>query len=326
MYSVVFKQEEAHEDGIWTVAWAKSDKDGMENIVTGSLDDMVKCWHWENDELKLRWTLEGHQLGVISVDINPTGTVAASSSLDSHIRLWDLEVGQQMRSIDAGPGIDAAEGGGKPCPIKANPVFFRRKVDAWTLTFSPDGKFLASGSHSGKINLFRVEDGKKETSMDTRGKFTLSIAYSPDGKFIASGAIDGIVNIFDLQSGKLLHTLEGHAMPIRSLCFSPDSQLLATASDDGHIKVYDVQHANLAGTLSGHGSWVHSVHFCPDNTHFVSSSADRTVKVWNAGTRQCVASFYDHLEQVWQAKYNGNGSKIVSVSDDKAIHIYDCPI
>lgn len=30
--------------------------------------------------------------------------VAASSSLDSHIRLWDLEVGQQMRSIDAGPG------------------------------------------------------------------------------------------------------------------------------------------------------------------------------------------------------------------------------
>lgn len=42
----MFKQEEAHEDGIWTVAWAKSDKDGMENIVTGSLDDMVKCWHW----------------------------------------------------------------------------------------------------------------------------------------------------------------------------------------------------------------------------------------------------------------------------------------
>ena len=28
----------------------------------------------ENDELKLRWTLEGHQLGVVSVDINPTGT------------------------------------------------------------------------------------------------------------------------------------------------------------------------------------------------------------------------------------------------------------
>jgi WD repeat-containing protein 61 len=79
--------------------------------------------------------------------------VAASSSLDSHIKLWDLESGKQYKSIDAGP------------------------VDAWTICFSPDSRFLASGSHMGKINLFGVESGKKETSLDTRGRFTISIAY-----------------------------------------------------------------------------------------------------------------------------------------------------
>lgn len=31
-------------------------------------------------------------------------TVAASSSLDSHIRIWDLESGKQMKAIDCGPG------------------------------------------------------------------------------------------------------------------------------------------------------------------------------------------------------------------------------
>ena len=40
--------------------------------------------------------------------------------------------------------------------------------------------------------------------LDTRGKFTLSIAYSPDGKYIASGAIDGIINIFEMPSGKVV--------------------------------------------------------------------------------------------------------------------------
>ncbi|XP_070554300.1 superkiller complex protein 8-like isoform X1 [Ptychodera flava] len=302
LYTVQFKQEQAHEDSIWSVAWARSETDGTDYIATGSVDDLVKIWKWENDHLELKYTLEGHQLGVVSVDINPAGTIAGSSSLDSHIRLWDLESGKQMRIMDAGP------------------------VDAWTIAFSPDNRMLATGSHTGKINLFGVESGKKENELDTRGKFTLSIAYSPDGKYIASGAIDGIVNIFDIHTGKLLHTLEGHAMPIRSLCFSPDSQLLVTASDDGHIKIYDVQHANLAGTLSGHGSWVLSVNFSPDNTHFVSCSSDKSVKVWDAGTRQCVATFYDHYEQVWQAKYNGNGAKIVSVSDDRAIHVYDCPL
>uniref|UniRef100_A0A3B4WDV8 Superkiller complex protein 8 n=1 Tax=Seriola lalandi dorsalis TaxID=1841481 RepID=A0A3B4WDV8_SERLL len=272
-YSILFKQEHAHDDAIWTAAWGKSEADGSETIVTGSLDDMVKVWKWSDEKLELQWTLEGHQLGVVSVDISHNGAIAASSSLDAHIRLWDLESGKQIKSMDAGP------------------------VDAWTVAFSPDSKYIATGSHLGKVNIFGVESGKKEYSLDTRGKFILSIAYSPDGKYLASGAIDGIINIFDIATGKLLHTLEGHAMPIRSLTFSPDSQLLVTASDDGYIKIYDVQHANLAGTLSGHGSWVLNVAFSPDDTHFV-----------------------------WSVKYNSTGSKIISAGDDRAIHIYDCPM
>lgn len=50
-------------------------------------------------------------------------------------------------------------------------------VDAWSVAFSPDSKHIATGSHLGKVNIFGVESGKKEYSLDTRGKFILSIAY-----------------------------------------------------------------------------------------------------------------------------------------------------
>lgn len=50
-------------------------------------------------------------------------------------------------------------------------------VDAWSVAFSPDSKHIATGSHLGKVNIFGVESGKKEFSLDTRGKFILSIAY-----------------------------------------------------------------------------------------------------------------------------------------------------
>ncbi|MBN3283247.1 WDR61 protein, partial [Polyodon spathula] len=299
-YSILFKQEHAHDDAIWTAAWGRSEKDGTDTIVTGSLDDSVKVWKWTDEKLELQWSLEGHQLGVVSVDISHNGAIAASSSLDAHIRLWDLDSGKQIKSMDAGP------------------------VDAWTVAFSPDSKYVATGSHLGKVNIFGVESGKKEFSLDTRGKFILSIAYSPDGKYLASGAIDGIINIFDIATGKLLHTLEGHAMPIRSLTFSPDSQLLVTASDDGYIKIYDVQHANLAGTLSGHGSWVLNVAFGPDDTHFVSRVS--LLKLENESNYFFSYTNFHDLFQVWSVKYNGNGSKVVSAGDDREIHIYDCPV
>ena len=50
-------------------------------------------------------------------------------------------------------------------------------VDVWTLAFSADSCQLATGSHDGKINLFNVKEGKKQSALDTRGKFIMSIAY-----------------------------------------------------------------------------------------------------------------------------------------------------
>ncbi|XP_011298906.1 WD repeat-containing protein 61 [Fopius arisanus] len=323
MYSLIHKTENAHEDSIWTCAWGKpkrkkennhdnedsrdsmrsNDDESSEYIVTGSVDDSVKVWEHKDGNLKIKHKLSGHSLGVVSVAISSDGTKCASSSLDSSLRLWDLESGDKISSIEVGP------------------------VDIWTVVFSPDDKFIVSGSHAGKIHMYGTESCKEEQTLDTRGgKFTLSVAYSPDEKYIASGAIDGIINIFDVAYGKVLRTLEGHAMPIRSLCFSPDSQLLLTASDDGHMKLYDVQSANVAGTMSGHASWVLGVAFAPDGQKFASSSSDHTVKIWGLAERQCLHTFKDHSDQVWAVKYHPEkNNTLVSVSEDKSINLYEYP-
>lgn len=323
MFSLMHKTENAHEDSIWTCAWgcpkkkeASADNEDSrdsvrsteeeieEYVVTGSVDDLVKVWEQKDGSLKLKHKLSGHSLGVVSVAISSDGLKCASSSLDSSLRLWDLKSGEKISSIEVGP------------------------VDIWTVVFSPDDKFIVSGSHAGEIHLYGTESGKQEQTLNTRGgKFTLSVAYSPDGKYIASGAIDGIINIFDVTYGKVLRTLEGHAMPIRSLCFSPDSQLLLTASDDGHMKLYDVKDAKVAGTLSGHASWVLSVAFAPDGKRFASSSSDHSVKVWELAQRQCLHTFNEHTDQVWAVKYSPvKNNMLVSVSEDKSINLYECPI
>lgn len=69
------------------------------------------------------------------------------------MRIWDLEKGEKIASVDVGP------------------------VDLWTVAFSPDDKYIISGSQAGKITLYSVETAKAEQTLETRGKFILSIAY-----------------------------------------------------------------------------------------------------------------------------------------------------
>lgn len=123
-------------------------------IVTGSLDDTVKVWNVKDKKLELRQQLSGHSLGVVSVAVSNDGSTIASSSLDSGLCIWSAETGQLLNQTALGP------------------------VDLWTVTFSPDGKYVISGSHEGKISLYSVETAKPEVVLDPQnGKFTLSIAY-----------------------------------------------------------------------------------------------------------------------------------------------------
>lgn len=67
-------------------------------------------------------------------------------------------------------------------------------VDTWTVTFSPDSKQIVTGSHPGKVNFVGVESGKKEESLDTRSKFTMSIAYVSIALFLLiTFGVSGII-------------------------------------------------------------------------------------------------------------------------------------
>lgn len=77
----------------------------------------------------------------------------ASSSQDSSLILWDIVTGDKIKTMETGT------------------------ADVWTLDFSPDGKHVITGSNAGKILMFSVETGQQEQVLDTRGKFTLSVAY-----------------------------------------------------------------------------------------------------------------------------------------------------
>ncbi|MEW5297899.1 MAG: hypothetical protein WDW38_003805 [Sanguina aurantia] len=299
----------AHDEGIWSAAWIP----GTSQLLTGSVDEKVKVWEETQEGLRMVHTYEGHTLGVVSVVVDSTGASAASSSLDSMIRVWDLRDGSTKALIETAP------------------------TETWSIACGPQQDALYIATAAGTRNsvvIWRIGDQETsvsgELAMPTAGgeksaktsQFVLSVAYSPDGLRIAAGAMDGTVAVFDTTTSKLLYRLEGHHRPVRCVVFSPDSALLLTACDDMHINLYDVEGGALVDGFSGHESWVLSVAMNPQGTGFVSGGSDAKVKLWDIGSRSCVQTAVEHTDQVWAVAYNSDGTRLLTCGDDKQAIIY----
>lgn len=142
------------------------------------------------------------------------------------------------------------------------------------LAFSPDGRFLASGST--EIKLWRVSDGHLlRTLRKHQGTSTMwSLTFSPDGKLLAS-ADQSVVRLLQVQDGSLLQTLKGK-WSWANAAFSSDGNLLATGDAQG-IKIWRVQDGCLVRTLRGQPPYF--VAFSPDG-QLIASASYGTITLW----------------------------------------------
>ncbi|KAG1368271.1 hypothetical protein COCNU_14G007390 [Cocos nucifera] len=94
--------ENAHDESIWVAAWVPVTNERPALLKAGLVDETVRLWH--PDELaSARPPSRGHTLGVISIAAHPAGTVAASASLNSFIRVFDIDSNASVAALEAPP-------------------------------------------------------------------------------------------------------------------------------------------------------------------------------------------------------------------------------
>lgn len=71
-----------------------------------------------------------------------------------------------------------------------------------SIAFSPDGRYLASGSEDMTIKLWDVSTGREIRMFWGHGVGVASVAFSPDGRHIASGSRDKAINLWDTANGR----------------------------------------------------------------------------------------------------------------------------
>jgi WD40 repeat protein len=260
---------------------------------------------------QLRDAITGDALEDLDLNLPESAVTATAMSPDgrhvatglaypaNEVRLWDR----------ARPGPPAVLAGHKNSVI-------------W-LTFSPDGRQLASYSMDRVLRLWDTSAHKSVAALPGHGLDVCAGTFSPDGRRLVMAGWDRAARIWDTLGGELLGILRCHAQRVSNPVVSRDGSVVAMADENGVVSLWNVDLAIRRGLLLGHESYVYDVTFSPDGRTVASAAWDGTVRLWDAETGRETASLRDRQLINTAVVFSPDGRRIASVARPGQIRVWE---
>ena len=281
-----------HEGPVKAVAFSPDGK----YILTGSDDKTAKLWA-VTSERSLQ-TFVGRVSGVTCAAMAPDGKTILAGYSDEKLKQWDL-FDRALKTLSSKTGY------------------------LTSLTFSPDSKFILTGSgNSAKLSDF--SGSAQQTFTGHAGEIN-TVAISSDGQYILTGSWDNTAKLWD-RSGNILQTLTGHTGIVLSVAISPNGQYLLTGSEDKTAKLWDRASGRMLKTLNGkYNGSVETVAFSPDGKMALTPGGfENTLKLWEIPSgREIKTLSPSHKRKIMSAAFSPDGKYVLTGSTDNTAKLYD---
>lgn len=267
-------------------------------VLVAVSDNRAYLWAWSTTDLTSLGTLAGAQGALYGAAISPDFQFDATIGADRAVRVYRTDDPQRVPRTLTG---HTAEG--------------------YSVTFSPDGKYLLTASRDQTARIWEVASGREVARLVGHADQVTDAAYSPDGRLIVTAGRDRVAILWDAGVGRSEDELQGHTDAVTQAHFSPDGKKVVTASADNTARIWDAGQGTGLWTLENKGA-VTDAQFSADGQRVVTASTDKTARVWNASTGQLVSTL-THDDWVWSAEFSPDNKLVLTASDDRTARVWN---
>lgn len=233
---------------------AGSGADGI-LLASCSSDLTIKIWDPSKDYSNVR-TLTGHDHTVSTIRFTPMGTHLISGSRDKTIRIWDVQTGYSVKTLQV--------------------------HNDWvrTIQISNDGETILSAGQDRTARITAWRDSDTKSVMVGHEHVIECTIFAPasaetylaqmeglskaQGSYVVTGGRDKLIKIWNCR-GECIATLKGHENWVRGLTFQPAGKYLISVSDDRSIRCWDMTQRGrcVKVVADAHSHFVQCVRWAP---------------------------------------------------------------
>jgi serine/threonine protein kinase len=259
------------------------------------------------------------------LDPNPANRPAPVTAIKQElrqIRQWSqgttgIQTTQSMRTVTLPSPAQSLQG-------ETLCVYRRHSDSVYSVAWSPDGKYIVSGSRDKTVQIWDTSTCGKALAYKNHTSYVYSVAWSPNGNRIASTSF-GNVHIWNATSGDCSLMYREHSLWVYALAWSPVGFMMASCGADGEVHLWDTHKGEVLCKYQDFPKAVRALAWSIDtnSAKLLVGCEDALLYCWAVTKEWTPVIYRGHKREVTSVAWSPDGQKIVSGSRDKTVKIWD---